>query len=108
MPIRAKINLSKLDKTAFFDGKSGKYLDIVLWETPGDQYGNDWRVVQDLPRERRDAGEKGEIVGNGKNFGKTATPKQSPPPQQRTPTPAKRPPADVDLDAPEDSGGLPF
>lgn len=105
MPIRAKINLSKLDKTAFFEGNSGKFLDIVLWETENDKYGNDWKVVQDLPRERRDAGEKGAIVGNGKNFGKTA--KQPTGEARRTPAPpAKRPPADQDLDS--DSEQIPF
>jgi hypothetical protein len=64
----AKINVSKIDKAALFEGKNGKYLDIVLFENRDgtDQYGNDGFVVQDIPKERRDAGEKGPIIGNWK------------------------------------------
>lgn len=101
MPIKISINVGKIDKTALYDGKKGKYLNLVLWETPDDQYGNDYRVVQDLDKDRRDAGEKGAILGNAKNFG-NAKPQH---PTSRPPA-AKRPPHDPDLDAPEDS--IPF
>lgn len=107
MPIRVKVNVCLLDKRHFFHGKQKAdgskpiYVDLVLFETPGDQYGNDYRVSQDLPREARDAGEKGAIVGNGKVFGaKAAAKPSSPPPQQR------KPPVDPDLDAARDD--LPF
>lgn len=60
-----KINVTRIDKTALFDGKNGKYLDLVLWEKP-DQYGNDGFVTQDIGKLRRDAGEKGPILGNWK------------------------------------------
>lgn len=101
MPIKIKINVGKIDKTALFKGEKGTYLDVVLWETPDSQYGDDYRVVQDLPRERRDAGEKGEILGNGKNFGDSAKKAAS-----KSAPPAKKPPVDPDLDAPEDD--IPF
>lgn len=102
MAIRIKIDVTKLDKSAFFHGKNGAiYADLVLWETPDDKYQNDYRVTQDLPRERRDAGEKGEIVGNGKVFGNTASK-----PQQKAPPPQRKPAVDPDLDAAEDD--IPF
>ena len=81
--INAKIDLAKIlgarvlkkDGRTFvevtdsqlFEGKAGAlYLDATLYPTPGGQYG-DYRVTQDLPKARRDAGERGAILGNGKN-----------------------------------------
>jgi hypothetical protein len=64
-----KINVTRIDKTALFPGKNGKYLDLVLWENKDgrDQYGNDGFVTQDIGKERRLAGEKGPILGNWKH-----------------------------------------
>jgi hypothetical protein len=76
--ITVKINVSKIDKTHLFEGKSGKYLDLVLRETPNDKYGNDYMVVQGVSKEARQKGVKGPILGNAKNFG-------TPPPQQSIP-----------------------
>jgi len=94
MPIKIKINVGKIDKTALFKGEKGTYLDVVLWETPDSQYGDDYRVVQDLPRERRDAGEKGEILGNGKCFGDSPKPGSKKPQGEHSsrPAPAKHQP----------------
>jgi hypothetical protein len=66
-----KINCSKIDKSALFEGKNGKYLDLVLFENKGgvDQYGNHGFVTQDIGRERREAGERGPIIGNWKEVG---------------------------------------
>ena len=51
-----------------FEGKNGAlYLDLTLFASTNDQYGNDWRINQDLPRALRDGGAKGAILGNGKN-----------------------------------------
>jgi hypothetical protein len=72
----AKINVSRIDKTALFEGKNGKYLDIVFFDKP-DQYGNDGFVVQDIPKERRDAGERGPIIGNWKRVEKRGGASQS-------------------------------
>lgn len=74
--ITLKINVSKIEKEYLFEGKSGKYLDVVLFETPGDKYGNDYRVVQGLSKEARAAGKKGAILGNGKVMGKKTEPRQ--------------------------------
>ena len=80
--LTAKINVSKIDKTKLFKGEKGTYLDLVLIETPNDQYGNDYVVVQGLTKADRDAGLRGAILGNAKirGTGKATTqgaPKQT-------------------------------
>lgn len=65
-PIRVKIDVTKIDKTALFKGAKGTYLDVTLWPTPDSQYGDDYRATQDIGKERREAGEKGPIIGNAK------------------------------------------
>jgi hypothetical protein len=69
--IRIKIDVTKLDKTAFFQGKNGAlYCDLTMWENRDgpDRFGNDYRIDQDLGKERRAKGEKGAIIGNGKSY----------------------------------------
>lgn len=62
----AKIDATKIDKTAIHHGEKGKYFNITLIENRDgpDSYGNDGFIVQDLGKERRLAGEKGPIIGN--------------------------------------------
>ena len=69
--ITLKINLSKIDKGALFKGAKGTYGDFVLFENKGgrDQFGYDGIVKQDFGKERREAGEQSEIIGNWKNIG---------------------------------------
>jgi hypothetical protein len=62
MPISLNVNIDKIDKKRFFEGKKGRYLDLVLFETPESDYG-DYLVKQ-----RGDKGEKMPILGNGKYF----------------------------------------
>lgn len=68
--VRLSIDVSKIDKTALYQGAKGKYLDVTLLETPDSKYGNDYMAVQDIGKERREAGEKGAILGNAKTFEK--------------------------------------
>ena len=70
--ISVSINVTKIDKAHLYEGKQGKYLNLVLWETPDDKYGNDYRVVQGVSKEARAAGTKGAILGNAKIVGKKA------------------------------------
>lgn len=110
MIIRAKIDVKKINKDLLFVGQKGTYMDLSLLENRDgtDQYGNDGMIVQDVPKEAREAGEKGPIIGNWREVGK----KSAPPPartQSQRSTPAKppaRPAADPDLDAAEDD--IPF
>lgn len=62
MPISINVNVEKIDKERFFKGKKGRYMDLVLFETPESEYG-DYMVKQ-----RGEKGEKMPILGNGKYF----------------------------------------
>jgi len=65
---RLKLDVTKLDKSAFFKGAKGTYVDITLWENDQpDEYGNTHSAKQDMGKERR--GEKTPYVGNAKPFG---------------------------------------
>lgn len=69
--IAININVTRIDKTALYEGKNGKYLSITLFDNKNgkDQYGNDGFVAQDIGKERRMQGEKGPILGNFKHIG---------------------------------------
>jgi hypothetical protein len=66
-----RIDVTKIDKSAIYEGKSGKYIDLVMFDNRegADQYGNLGFVTQDLGKDRRLAGERGAILGNWKEIG---------------------------------------
>jgi hypothetical protein len=67
--IDISLDVSKIDKTALYESpKTGKkYLSItVLIREEKDQYQNDGFVVQKISKERKNAGERGAILGNAK------------------------------------------
>ena len=64
--ISIRINVEKIDKSALYKGEQGTYLTLTGIDSPNDKYGNSHFVVQDLGKERRLAGDKGEILGNVK------------------------------------------
>lgn len=66
--ITVRIDVTKIDKARLFKGKKGTYLDIVLVETPDDQYGNSHMVVQSVSKEERQQGVRGAILGNAKSW----------------------------------------
>ena len=78
---RIKIDVTKIDRTAIHSGAKGKYIDVTLLDNRDgtDQYGNDGMAVQDLGKERREAGEKGPILGNWKYVGQRQAPQQAAP-----------------------------
>jgi hypothetical protein len=67
--ITVKIDVTKINKEQLYKGAKGTYLDVVLFETPDDKYGNDYRAVQGVTKEQRQAGIKGAILGNAKVVG---------------------------------------
>ena len=97
--IKVKVKFDQIDVTALFQGKSGRYLDLVLWENKEgkSQYGDDFTVKQDLGKERR--GEKAPIIGNAR-YGGTVQPTRPAPTSDSGPvkTFMKEPPAPAATD----------
>lgn len=72
--ISLKIDVTKIDKNKLFKGKKGTYLDAVLfYNSEKDQYDNNGMIVQSVSKEERDAGNRGAILGNAKEFGTQQT-----------------------------------
>jgi hypothetical protein len=101
-PIKIKIDVSKIDKTGLYKGTKGTYLDCVAWpsKTTG-QYGDTHYVVQELSKERRDAGEKGAIIGN-------MTVPDDEPPQRQQSRPLQRQQKMDDVFTDDDSDSIPL
>ena len=76
---RLKIDVTKIDKALLFTGSKGTYMDLTLMDNRDgtDQYGNDGFIVQDVGKEKREAGIKGPIIGNWKNIGERRSPNQN-------------------------------
>ena len=64
--IKITIDVTKIDKSAIYEGKKGKYLSLVVWPNRNgeDEYGNIATVKQDMGAERK--GEQTPIIGNGR------------------------------------------
>ena len=67
--ITVKLNLSKLEERWIVRGKRGEWTDLLLIETPNNEYGNSHMVVQAVTKDAKDQGLRGPIVGNTKTFG---------------------------------------
>lgn len=66
-----KINLSKIEMARVFNGKEGaQYLDMTIFVNMDelDQYGNSGMITQDVTKEEKQQGVKGNILGNGNVF----------------------------------------
>ena len=75
MSIEASIDVTKIEKSYLVEGKKGKYLSIRLkakkdeeGNPTKDQYGNDGMIVQVIPKNLRQEGLRGPIVGNYKEY----------------------------------------
>jgi hypothetical protein len=85
MILKLKIDVTKIDKSRLFTGSKGTYLDAtVLIKDAPDQYGNDGMIVQDVTKEERESGQRGEILGNAKWMG-TDRPSGAPAPVSNDP-----------------------
>lgn len=78
--IAIKIATAKIDKTHLYEGKTGKFLDVLLLDNKDgvDQYGNAGFVVQSVSKEAKARGEKGPIIGNWKHVGTKTEAKPAP------------------------------
>ena len=70
--VSLKIDVSKIDKARLFSGQKGTYLDATIFVDLDslDQYGNSGMITQDVSKEEKAQGIKGNILGNGKVFWK--------------------------------------
>jgi len=97
--VSLKIDVSKIDKNRLFKGQKGVYLDATVFIDTAqlDQYGNSGMITQDVKKEEKDQGVKGNILGNCKVFWNDAgqQPQQQQPqaPQQQgyQPQPQQQP-----------------
>jgi hypothetical protein len=100
--IRIKIDVKKLNKAYFFTSAKGAvYCDLTVIPNKdgAGKYGDTHFVVQDASKEARERGEKGPIVGNGKELDLSARTK-APAPRQTQPT--ERQQANLSETEPED------
>ena len=68
--IAIKIDVSKIDKDRLFQGKKGSYLDATVFLNDEEgQYGDNGMITQSVSKEEREAGIKGNILGNVKILG---------------------------------------
>lgn len=68
--VRIKIDVSKIDKALLYRGKKGVYLDATVFMDPDNpgQYGDHGMITQDVSKEAKERGEKGNILGNVEVF----------------------------------------
>ena len=68
--VSLKINCSEIDKARLFAGKKGHYLDATVFIDVDqlDQYGNSGMITQDVSKDEKQQGIKGNILGNCKVF----------------------------------------
>ena len=65
--ISVRIDVSKIDKARLYKGDKGTYLDaVILLNTESDQYGQNGMILQQVSKEERESGVKGNILGNVK------------------------------------------
>ena len=79
--VNLKVDVSKLDKSRFFQGKKGTYVDLTTFidtEKTGD-YGDNGTITQSTSKEERQSGVKMPICGNVKVFYKDEQESHTPP-----------------------------
>lgn len=76
--ITISIDVTKVEKARLVEKNGAKYLSLVLQDSINDKYGNDFIVRQSCTKEERAQGLKMPIIGNGKDWSKSNTPKPKP------------------------------
>lgn len=68
--VSLKLDVTKIDKARLFSGQKGTYLDATVFIDIDqlDQYGNSGMITQDVSKEEKQQGVKGNILGNCKVF----------------------------------------
>lgn len=78
--VSLKIDVSKIDKNRLFKGEKGMYLDATVFVDVDqlDQYGNSGMITQDVSKDEKQQGVKGNILGNCKVFWSDSNQQQAP------------------------------
>lgn len=68
--VSVKIDVTKIEKARLYQGTKGTYLDMTTFIDldQKDQYENNGFIAQYVSKEEREAGEKGQILGNVRVF----------------------------------------
>lgn len=103
--VSLKIDVSKIDKNRLFKGQKGTYLDATVFIDTAelDQYGNSGMITQDVSKEEKQQGTKGNILGNCKVFWSDNAQQQGgyqAPQQQQAQTQYNDAPQDIDDEIP--------
>jgi len=77
--LSVKIDVSKIDKAKLFKGAKGTYLDCTTFidTQEEDKYGNNGFISQSVTKEEKEAGTKGQILGNCKIFWADSAPQET-------------------------------
>lgn len=68
--VALRVDVQKIDKARLYKGAKGTYLDLTAFIDLDqlDQYGNSGMITQDVSKEEKQQGVKGNILGNSKVF----------------------------------------
>ena len=102
--VNMSLDVTKIDKARLVKGAKGTYLDVTVFIDidQKDQYDNNGMITQNVTKEEKEAGTRGNILGNCKVFWREdAAPQQqaTKPQQQVAQTPAPDS-SDFDSDVP--------
>lgn len=63
--IKAKIDVTKIDKSKLFKGEKGTYMDIDIWINDAqDRFGNIGSISHSMSKEERESGGVKVFIGN--------------------------------------------
>lgn len=71
--ISLSVDVTKIPKDKIKVKPTGKYLDLVLFDKPDIERGNDGFVAVSVSKEERERGERGPILGNWRHIGQKPT-----------------------------------
>ena len=68
--VKINLNVLQIEKARLFTGSKGTYLDATVFIDLDqlDQYGNSGMITQDVSKDEKQQGVKGNILGNAKVF----------------------------------------
>lgn len=92
------INVKQIEKARLIHGEKGTYLNATIFVDldEQDQYGNNGMITQDVSKDEKPQGVKGNILGNGRIFWRgDAAPQQQRNAQQPDPVPDDIPDDDI-------------